>query len=90
MLEDITTKTAKYKFGSTDMNCTVCLNKELKGGVHMGKRYIAISLRAEDCFAKAQNVFTVTHIFSKPNSQKSTTACCIWTKIRLLRNCRPK
>ena len=70
MLENITTETANYKFGSTDLNCTVCLNKELKDGEISGNRYIAISLRAEDCFSKSQNVFTVTHIFSKPNSKK--------------------
>lgn len=69
MLEKITTQTASYEFGTTNLDCTICLNKELVNGVAKGKHYIAMTLRDEDCFNRSQNQFIVTHIFSKPNNQ---------------------
>ena len=70
MLEKITTQTASYEFGTTNLDCTICLNKELVNGVAKGKHYIAMSLRDEDCFNRSQNQFIVTHIFSKSNASK--------------------
>lgn len=69
MLEKITTQTASYEFGATNVDCTICLNKELVNGVAKGKHYIAMTLRDEDCFNRSQNQYIVTHIFSKPNNQ---------------------
>lgn len=70
MLERVTTQTASYEFGATNLDCTMCLNKELVNGVAKGRHYIAMSLRDDDCFNKSQNQFIVTHIFSKLDSQK--------------------
>lgn len=68
LLEEIHTKTQTYKFGTTDLNFTLCMNKELDAAGHESSEcYIVQSLRDEDCFAKAQNVYPVTHILSKPN-----------------------
>ena len=68
LLEEIHTKTQTYKFGTTDLNFTLCMNKELDSeGNESSECYIVQSLRDEDCFSKAQNVYPVTHIFSKPN-----------------------
>ncbi len=39
----------------------------------MGTVYIVQSLRDEDCFDKAKNVYEVTHILSKPNDGKYYT-----------------
>lgn len=69
MLEKITTQTASYEFGATNVDCTICLNKELVNGVAKGKHYIAMTLRDEDCFNRSQNQYIVTHIFSKPNNR---------------------
>lgn len=71
MLEHITTDTCTYKFGTTDLKFTICMNKELdENGQEKGTCFVAESLRDEDCFSKTQNVFEVTHIFSKPNDEK--------------------
>lgn len=69
MLENITTKSEVYKFAGTDLNITLLFEKE-KNNNSSGDLYFAKSLRVEDCFSKSQNVYTVTHIFSKPNSEK--------------------
>ncbi len=69
MLEKITTQTASYEFGATNIDCTICLNKELVNGVAKKKHYIAMTLRDEDCFNRSQSQYIVTHIFSKPNNQ---------------------
>ena len=70
MLENITTQSASYKFGSTNLDCTICLNKEFINGIAKGKHYIGMSLRDEDCFSKSQHQFVITHIFSKLNSSR--------------------
>ena len=71
LLEEITTQTRSYKFGTTDLKFTLCMNKELDAdGKEKGNCYIVESLRDEDCFQKADNVFAVSHIFVKPNDAK--------------------
>ncbi len=71
MLEEIVTDTTSYKFGTTDMNFTLCMNKELDdNGNEKGDCYVVQSLRDEDCFAKSKGAYTVTHIFVRPNDQK--------------------
>lgn len=74
MLEDITTLTQCYKFGVTDLNFTLCMNKEMDDeGREKGDCYVVQSLRDEDCFEKSNDVYTVTHIFSKQNDAKGYT-----------------
>lgn len=71
MLKDITTQTETYKFGTTDLNFSLCFNKEKdSSGVERGNCFIAKSLRDEDCFSKSSDVYTVTHIFSRSNTEK--------------------
>ncbi len=67
MLEEITTQTQSYKFGTTDLNFSICMNKR------NSECYVAESLRDEDCFSKSGNVYAVTHIFSKRNDAKEYT-----------------
>lgn len=74
MLEEITTDTQSYKFGTTDLNFTLCMNKEFdESGNVKGDCYVVESLRDEDCFSKSKEAFEVTHIFAKPNDVKSYT-----------------
>ena len=71
LLEEITTQTRSYKFGTTDLKFTLCMNKERDSdGNEKGNCYIVESLRDEDCFQKTKNVFAVTHIFVKPNDAR--------------------
>lgn len=74
ILEEITTDTKRYKFGTTDLNFTLCMNRELDDqGKIKGDCFIVESLRDGDCFSKSKEVFIVTHIFSKPNDVKQYT-----------------
>ncbi|MDO4468146.1 MAG: PBECR4 domain-containing protein [Bacillota bacterium] len=74
MLEEITTDTKQYKFGTTDLKFTLCMNKELDDfGNEKGDCYIVESLRDEDCFSRSKDAYVVTHIFSKPNDVKQYT-----------------
>lgn len=71
MLEEIRTNTKIYKFGITDLNFTLCMDKETDPqGNEKGECYVVQSLRDEDCFSKSTNVYAVTHIFSRPNDTK--------------------
>lgn len=74
MLEEIHTNTQTYKFGTTDLNFTLCMNHEFDDeGKVKGDCFVAQSLRDEDCFSKSKEAFVVTHIFSKPNDSKKYT-----------------
>ncbi len=74
MLEEINTDTKKYKFGTTDLKFSLCMNKELDdNGKEKGECYIVESLRDGDCFEKSKNVYDVTHILSKNNSSNLYT-----------------
>ena len=79
MVEEIVTKTKNYKFGTTDLNFTLCMNKELDDkGYEKGDCYVVQSLRDEDCFSKSKNAYTVTHIFARPNDKpKYTELLCM-------------
>lgn len=71
MLEEILTNTKSYRFGTTNLNFTLCLNKEYdKNGHEKSECYIVESLRDEDCFSKSKTAYEVSHIFSKENSDK--------------------
>ena len=67
MLEEIKTDTMSYKFGTTDLNFTLCLNKETNGE---GDSFVVQSLRDEDCFSKSESAYIVTHIFSCKTDEK--------------------
>ena len=74
MLEEIVTTTRTYKFGTTDLNFSICMNKEIdEEGNEKGDCYVVESLRDEDCFSKSKRPYTVTHIFSKANDSSKYT-----------------
>lgn len=74
MLEEIKTNTQSYKFGTTDLNFTLCMNKELNDlGNEKGDCFVVQSLRDEDCFSKSNEIYPVTHIFSCANDKKKYT-----------------
>ena len=64
----------KLKISATDLNFTLCLNKEYDDkGQQKGDCFVVESLRDEDCFSKSRTAYTVTHIFSAPNDAKKYT-----------------
>lgn len=68
MLEEILTDTKTYKFGTTDLNFTLCLNKEYDDkGREKSECYIVESLRDGDCFSRSKTVYEVSHIFARNN-----------------------
>lgn len=74
MLEEITTDTQSYKFGTTDLNFTLCMNKERdEQGNEKGDCFVVQSLRDEDCFSKSDQAYVVTHIFVRQNDVKKYT-----------------
>ena len=71
MLEEIITDSRTYKFGTTDLKFSLCMNKEYdSNGIPKGDCYVVESLRDEDCFKKSVHVYPVTHIFTKNNTMK--------------------
>lgn len=71
MLEEIHTDTKDYKFGTTDLQFTLCMSKPTDDeGNEIGDCFIVESLRDEDCFSKSKSAFVVTHILSRPNDKK--------------------
>lgn len=71
MLEEILTDTKLYKFGTTDLNFTLCMNKEYDDrGQEKSECYIVESLRDGDCFSKSKTVYEVTHILARNNDAK--------------------
>lgn len=71
ILEEITTDSEIYKFGTTNLDFTLCLNrkKDILNN-YVSDCYVVYSLRDEDCFSKCRGSYTVTHIFSRPNDSK--------------------
>lgn len=71
VLESIETNTCTYKFGTTDLNFTLCMNPEHDiYGNPVGNILIVNSLRDGNCINKSSQVYDVTHIFAKPNNVK--------------------
>ncbi|MCD8107410.1 MAG: PBECR4 domain-containing protein [Oscillospiraceae bacterium] len=71
ILEEIQTDTMSYKFGTTDLNFTLCLNHDKnKKGEEINDGYVVQSLRDGDCFSRSKAVYTVSHIFVKGNDDK--------------------
>lgn len=74
MLEEIKAEKQSFKFGTTDLNFTLCMNKELDDqGNEKGDCFVVQSLRDEDCFSKSKEAYSVTHIFSRANDKKKYT-----------------
>lgn len=74
MLEEIMTDKKIFKFGTTDLEFSLCMNKEYDDkGMEKGDCYIVESLRDEDCFNKSKNVYVVTHILAKDNTARMYT-----------------
>ena len=68
MLENITTETQSYQFGTTDLAFTLCMNRHPDvAGVYHTDKFLVESLRDEDGFTRSEGAYTVTHILSKPN-----------------------
>lgn len=81
MLEEVTTNTKTYAFGTTDLNFTLCLDREYDpNGKPKGECYVAQSLRDGDNMSKSKDVYVITHIFSKPNTDKKYTTLCYMDK----------
>lgn len=77
LLEEIVTDTRQYKFGTTDLKFSLCMNKEHDAdGREKGSCYVVESLRDEDCFSKSKDVYVVTHIFCKRNDQTLYHTLC--------------
>lgn len=73
-MEEITTNTQSYKFGTTDLNFTLCMNKEKDDQENeKGDCFVVESLRDEDCFSKSNQAYVVTHIFARQNDVKKYT-----------------
>lgn len=76
ILEEIVTDSKKYRFGTTDLKFTLCLNKEYdKYGNEKSECYIAQSLRDGDCFDKSSRVHSVIFIFERDNDKKYYSRC---------------
>lgn len=70
MLEDITTEKVRFKFGATDLNFTLCFDKEYGKDNTESECFIVKSLRDEDCFSRSSEVYEISHIFSCRNDEK--------------------
>lgn len=68
MLERIGTSTASFAIGATDLNFALLMNRHGND-----ECYSADSLRKGDCFSICENVYAITHIFSKRNDEKLYT-----------------
>lgn len=81
MLEEIQTNTKSYRFGTTNLKFTLCLNKEYdEEGREKSECYIAESLRDEDCFRKSRAAYEVSHILSKDNTAKKYSSILFMDK----------
>lgn len=71
MLEDIATTSRTYQFGTTDLQFTICLDQPTDAtGAPINEVYIAESLRHGDNMNKSREVYDVSYIFSKDNTDK--------------------
>lgn len=71
ILKDLNTQSESYKYGTTNLKFSLCFNKECDiNGAEQSNCFIAKSLRDEDCFSKSNDIFIITHIYSKSNNEK--------------------
>lgn len=74
MLEEIVTSTKTYKFGTTDLDFSLCMDREYDHqGNAVGECYIVESLRDGDEISKSKAAYEVTHILSKSNTAAKYT-----------------
>lgn len=72
MLEEIKTSTRTYKFGTTDLNFSLCFNQQLDdAGSLLNEVFHVESLRDEDCFSKSKTAYDVVAILYKQNTDKA-------------------
>lgn len=74
MLEEFVTESKTYKFGTTDLDFSLCIDNDHdpQGNV-VGDCFVAWSLRDGDEVSKAKNAYAVTHILSKKNTAAKYT-----------------
>lgn len=71
ILETIGTQTKSYEFGFTELNFTLCLDKDLDAsGNPKSSYYIVQSLRDGDSFSRSGKQYECNYIFSKQTGQK--------------------
>lgn len=71
ILKEVTTDTASYQFGVTELAFLLCLDRDLDDdGIARSNYYIARSLRADDGFSRSADAYEVNYIFSKRNDEK--------------------
>lgn len=82
ILEDITTQSATYKFGFTELNFTLCFGEDLDVNANKKSEYFIVqSLRDEDCFGKSSDVFEIDYIYRKRNNEKLYTDLLFCNKV---------
>ena len=68
LLESVTTESNIYQFAAADLVFTICFDHDIdENGIKRSDYYIARSLRVEDSFSRAGNVYDVNFIFEKSN-----------------------
>ena len=85
LLESVTTESNVYQFAAADLVFTICFDHDIdEEGIKRSDYYIARSLRVEDSFSRAGNVYDVNFIFEKSNQvprystiSYADPACCI-------------
>lgn len=74
ILEEIVTDTQSFRFGATNLNFTLCLNKKTDNlGNSNGDCFTVHSLRDENCLSKCKSSYVVQYIISRANDQKKYT-----------------
>lgn len=77
VLEKIATNTKTYEFGFTELNFTLCLDKDLDPEGHPRSNcYVPESLRDEDSFSRSGTQYECNYIFSKKNTEKYYDTLC--------------
>lgn len=77
ILEKTTTDTKTYEFGFTELNFTVCLDKDIDAtGQPKSNYYVPESLRDEDAFSRSGTQYECNYIFSKMNTEKCYDTLC--------------
>ena len=74
MLEEFVTESRAYKFGTTDLEFSLCIDNEYDAQQNVvGDCLIAWSLRDGDEVSKAKKAYAVTHILAKENTAAKYT-----------------
>lgn len=77
ILEDVSTGHARFQFGLTELNFTLCLDRDLDfNGQPKSHYYIAISLRHGDAFDRSGAQYECNCIFSKDKDKGLYDTLC--------------